>query len=376
MQTAKEFNPRKSTFARVGLLVYVLLIAYASLYPFMGWRNNGVPPTEFLSAPLPHYWTGFDVVTNILGYAPLGLLCAFALYPRIRGIGAIALALVAGIVLSGSMEAVQTFLPNRVPSNLDLFTNSAGALIGAIAGVWLTPTFLEQSAFLRLRRRWFAHEAGRGLIVLGLWPLAQIYPQSYLFGHGQLTPIFSDWLSSLWDMPVDLAAFLRHDIEPSIEQYWLSEAIIAGCGMNGALLTLFILLKRQAPHFTLAFALLALTIAAKSLASALLFAPVNAFTWITPGAQGGLLFGAAMLAGLVFAPPAAQRRIAVAMLVIGLFIANAIPPNPYFTATMQTWLQGKFLNFNGAAQFLSLMWPFLALWFLLHPTHRKKHLVP
>ena len=38
---------------------------------------------------------------------------------------------------------------------------------------------------------------------------------------------------------------------------------------------------------------------------------------------------------------------------------------------MQGWTQGKFLNFNGAAQFLSLLWPFLALWFLLHRTHRE-----
>jgi hypothetical protein len=110
----------------------------------------------------------------------------------------------------------------------------------------------------------------------------------------------------------------------------------------------------------------------KSLASALLFAPVNAFAWITPGAQGGLLFGMAMLFGLMFAPPSAQRLMAVLMLIIELYIVNAIPPNPYFTVTMQTWVQGKFLNFNGAAQLLSLIWPFLALWSLLHPAHKKR----
>lgn len=361
-----------STFARVGALVYALLIAYASLYPFAGWRNNGIAPWAFFSAPLPYYWTGFDVVTNILGYLPLGVLIAFALYPKIRGVGAVLLATAGCALLSAAMEALQTYLPSRVSSNIDFFTNSAGGLLGAVAGVYLGGIFLEQSGFLQLRRRWFLHDAGRGLIVVGLWPLAQIYPQAYLFGHGQLTPLLSDWLSDWLAKPIDLGALLRGELTLTSEQYWLSEAVITACGLTGAMLVLFVVLRRTAPRALLAATLLAATLAMKSLASALLFAPINAFTWITPGAQGGLLFGSAMLFGLAFAPATAQRRIAVLMLAISLATVNAIPANPYFLATLQTWVQGKFLNFNGAAHFLSLLWPFLAIWFLLHPAHRVK----
>jgi hypothetical protein len=57
---------------------------------------------------------------------------------------------------------------------------------------------------------------------------------------------------------------------------------------------------------------------------------------------------------------------------VSVVVANVIPINPYFSATLQAWIQGKFLNFNGAAQFLTLAWPFFALWFLLHPMHRMK----
>jgi hypothetical protein len=39
-------------------------------------------------------------------------------------------------------------------------------------------------------------------------------------------------------------------------------------------------------------------------------------------------------------------------------------------STLQAWQQGKFLNFNGAAQFLDMVWPVVALWFLLLPSHR------
>jgi hypothetical protein len=77
-----------------------------------------------------------------------------------------------------------------------------------------------------------------------------------------------------------------------------------------------------------------------------------------------------MLAGLAFAPPKSQRRLAAMTLLLSLLIVNTTPVNPYFVATLQGWVQGKFLNFNGAAQFLSLLWPFFALWFLLLPAHK------
>lgn len=373
MTTHHKHHPfQASTFARVGLVMYMLLIIYASWYPFSGWHGNGVSPFAFLFAPLPHYWTVFDVVTNIIGYAPFGTFVVFALYPAMRGAAAVIVAALCALLLSGTMEAVQTFLPTRVSSNLDFVTNVGGTVLGAIAGVVLTPKFLERSRFLLYRQRWFVREAGRGFVVIGLWPLAQIYPQGYLFGHGQLMPILSGWVSSLSATTIDLSALLRHGVELSPEQYWLSEAIMTACGLTGALLTLLCLLRKNAPTAWLVTVLLASAVAVKAMASALFFSPENAFAWLTPGAQGGLLFGTAMVFGLAFAPPVAQRRIAVVMLLISLLVVNIVPANPYFVVTLQAWVQGKFLNFNGAAQFLSLLWPFFALWFLLHSVHRQK----
>lgn len=363
----QDSAPAASAFARIGLLAYALLIVYASWYPFTGWHSIGLSATAYLWAPLPHYWTLFDLATNVAGYVPFGILMVFALYPRVRHGWAVALTIACGVLLSGAMEAVQTFLPNRVPSNLDLLTNAAGVCIGAVTGILTTRTFLEQSRFLMLSRRWLSPHASRGLVLLGLWPLAQIYPQGYLFGHGQIAPILSDWLSAWLATPLDLSAALRHDVELSIGQYWLSETIITTCGLSGALLIFLSLLRDSAPRISLTLALLAAAVTLKALASALQFAPENAFAWLTPGAEGGLVLGAIMLAGLAFAPPTAQRRTAALMLVIGLLAVNAAPSNPYFIATLQTWVQGKFLNFNGAAQFLSLLWPFAALWFLLAP---------
>jgi VanZ family protein len=364
--------PSVSTFARVGLLMYGILIVYASLYPMSGWRSVGLPFWAFLSAPLPYYWTAFDVITNIAGYLPLGLLAVFALYPQVRGPAAAVVALALGMLLSGTMEALQTFLPSRVSSNLDFATNVAGTALGAIAGLLLSRVFLEQSRLLQLRKRWFVHDAGRGLIVVALWPLAQIYPQSYLFGHGQLLPVLSDWLSHWLTTPVDIAMLLRLDFQLDAQEYWLAETIITACGYVGALLTGACLLRKQAPKAALMLLLLSAAIAAKAMSTALFFSPENAFVWLTPGAKGGLLFGSLMLAGLAYAPPVAQRRIAAISLLVSLLAVNAVPANPYFVATLQAWLQGKFLNFNGAAHFLALTWQFFALWFLAHPMHRRE----
>lgn len=363
-----------STFARVGLLMYTFLIVYASLYPFANWRSMGLPMWAFVRMPMPYYWTWFDVTTNIIGYLPLGVLVVFALYPLVRGLPAALLAVLSGVLLSGTMEAVQTYLPNRVPSNLDFLTNSAGTFLGALVGLLLSRAFLEQSRLLQLRRRWFVPEAGRGLIVIGLWPLAQIYPQGYLFGHGQFMPILSDWLSKLFETPIDLVALITSNVQLTPQEYWLADTLITACGVTGALLTLSCLLRKQAPKVVLLPALLVGALAAKWLANALLFTPANSLAWLTPGAKGGLLIGALMVCGLTYAPPTAQRRLAVASLMLGVITINLVPSNPYFIATLQAWIQGKFLNFNGAANFLSIFWPAFAIWFLLHPAHRiKRH---
>jgi hypothetical protein len=250
-------------------------------------------------------------------------------------------------------------------------TNSIGAAIGAIAGALLTPVLLEESRFLQLRERWFLPIAGRGLILMALWPLAQLYPQEYLFGQGQMLPVLSNWLTQWMDTPVDLGELLRGAREVSIEQYWLAETFITAASLCGALLIFLGVLRDKAPRTLLTLLLLAAALLIKLLVGGLSFGPDNALGWITPGAVMGVAVGLLLLAGLVLTRPVTQRRVAVLLLLLSLAAVNLAPTNPYFSATLQTWVQGQFLNFFGAAQFLSLWWPVFALWFLLHRQVRK-----
>jgi VanZ family protein len=368
--TEDEAPSRASPVARATLLAYFLLIVYASWFPFSGWRNSGLSPFAFLNMQPQRYWTGFDVMVNVVGYMPFGALLVLSMYPRLHGLWAVLVAALAGVLVSGTMETVQNFLPSRVPSNLDLATNALGCLAGAIVGAYFAPMLLDRSRLYQLRQNWFAAHASQGLVLVALWPLAQVYPQSYLFGNGQILPTLSEWLSEWLDSDIDLVAMIRPGAIMTVEQYWLSETIITACGMTGAALTLLCLTRRTAPKMSLVVLLVGTGLVVKTLASSLFFAPENALAWITPGAEGGFLIGLIMLAGLAFAPQVAQRRLAVVTLVLSLIVVNTIPSNPYFVSTLQAWQQGKFLNFNGAAEFLGMAWPVFALWFLLLPSHR------
>jgi VanZ family protein len=364
MPTTSVIEAKASPFSRASLVAYLFLIVYASWYPFSGWQNNNLVTLLDVAKQWPRYWTGFDAAVNVVGYMPLGLLLVFALYPKCNKYWSVLLATIAGTLLSVMMEGVQSFLPSRVTSPLDVITNGTGALLGAILGALLIPAVLEKGRLRLLRKEWLHHEASREMLILGLWPLAQIYPQAYLFGLGQILPLLSLWLEDFFEIDIDFSALLLQGMELNAEEYLLSEAIITACASTGAILICLFILNRHAPKFWLSSLLLIGAVCTKALAVALLFKPEYAFAWLTPGARGGLLISVIMLYGFSFAPCRAQRRLAILMLMISLILINLVPSNPYFLLSMQNWTHGKFLNFYGAAQFLSIVWPFVALWYL------------
>src|SRR4051812_47621432 len=93
---------------------YIALIVYASLYPFSGWRDQGLAAWEFLWSPWPKYWTSFDIVANVAGYMPLGFLLALsflrrgeALFAARTRLAAVAVATLSAALLALSMESLQ-----------------------------------------------------------------------------------------------------------------------------------------------------------------------------------------------------------------------------------------------------------------------------
>jgi len=185
-------DARPSLLARYLLAAYVLLVVYGSLHRFTGWRDPGTSPFEYVLAPWPPYVTGFDLGANVIAYIPLGLLGVLTAAPRLVGASAWLAATLGGAVLSFTMEALQTYLPDRIASNVDLGANTLGAAFGAIAGVVTAKWLARHGGLYALRDELFhhGHQTDLGLVLIGLWLFALFNPETLLFGNGDLRDLF------------------------------------------------------------------------------------------------------------------------------------------------------------------------------------------
>lgn len=361
---------RTSLLARYAVLVYLLLVVYGSLHPFHGWRDLGISPWSYLTAPPQRYIGNFDVFANVFAYLPFGFLAVLALYPRVCGTRAVLLATLLGVALSANMEALQTFLPYRVPSNLDLLCNSIGALSGALLAGWRATALLDRGVLLEYRLRWFTQEARVGLILVGLWLIALLYPKPFLFGLGDALKPALESLQNIFNLPLTLNNFYQIQLST----YPLIEGVIAGCQIAGCGWLFTSLLQPAAPRRRLLLFWGLAAFACKTFSHALLTGPDQAFNWLTPGAQIGLSAGFLAVLLLDLKTLRQRRHFAMGALCIALLLVNFTPENIYLEITQQEWNPGRFLNFSGVTLWLGALWPFAALIYLhqlnfLKPQH-------
>jgi len=349
--TVTVIDPRPSPLARYLLLAYVLLVVYASLHPFSGWRDQGVSPFAFLAGARPRYLTAFDLATNLAAYVPLGFFALLALHPLLRGALAFAAAGLAGCALSLLLEALQTYLPSRIPSNIDLATNGAGAFAGAGLALRYGVGLLGSGRIYALRHRWFLSGAAYdlGLVLFALWLFTQLNPETLLFANGDLRELLAHAPPALYPAEV----FIQ------------MEAAAAACNLVAVGLFLASLAQNGLPLRRLLLALLAAALSLKTLAVGLLLNAQNVFAWVTPGALAGVSCGAAVLMLAVALPRAARLALAGLLLMAATVLVNLTPENPYLANALQLWPQGYFLNFNGVTHLVSLAWPFAALFYLM-----------
>lgn len=330
--------------------VYTLLALYGSLYPFSGWHDSGSSPLAFLASGWLRYTSVFDLVINSLAYLPLGFLWATVLSAHLAPRAAFFIATLASILLSLGVETVQNYLPSRVPSNLDLASNSLGACIGAAAGLrWGRDLLGGGRLYAWRERRFLPGLAGdRGLLLVALWLLTQLNPETFLFGNGNLRGL------------LDLPAALDFEAERFIE---LEMATVAAQTLAIALIGS----RLAANHpVLLPLAMIGIAMTVKSFAIMLLMQSVHGFAWITPGALGGLALGLALWVGALQLTAGARQALAAMALMLAAVLANLMPDNPYMENTLRVWQQGHFLNFNGLTRLASSFWPFLALpWLML-----------
>ena len=351
---------RASALARALAVVYLLLVAYVSLSPWTGWRDIGVGAFAYLAAPLPRHITSFDVAVNVLGYVPLGALAVLALHPRVTGVAAGALASVAGVLLAGTLEALQTFLPARIASTVDLAANGAGALIGALLAAPIASSLIDRGRLVQLRFRWFQHDAAIPLTLVALWPIAQVHPGPMLFGNGELRALTRTILDALGAWPAWLGADRFGPAE-----FILDEAEVTAAGLLAAGLTLAAIMRTVAPRARLLLTLLGAALATKTLALGVQFGAERMFAWVTHGAIGGLTLGALALLVASAGRPRAIARLALLATVALLVLVNLTPENPYRAHWLQTSQAGRLVHMVAAAEWLATAWPYALLVWLV-----------
>jgi VanZ family protein len=343
--------------------IYAALVIYASLYPFEQWRAQGVGWLSLLTAPWPRYWTGFDVLSNILGYAPLGFIGVLALRRSARHLPAVTLTFLAGAALSLSMESLQLFLPSRVPSNVDWGLNSLGTLMGA-SSAWILERFGFLDRWSRFRANWFMPDARGSLVLLALWPVALLFPAPVPFGLGQILERAEEALAlRLQDTPwLDWLPVREVELQPLLPIY---EVLCVCLGQLLPCLLAFSLI-RQLHQKAIAWLILTTSgLCFTALSAALTYGPVHAWGWANAPVQLAWVLAALLAIPLMWAAEKTLQVLALVGLVLQLTLLNNASASAYFSLTLQTWEQGQFIRFHGLIQWMGWLWPFVLLVYLM-----------
>lgn len=336
--------PRANRASRLlaALLGYAALLVYGSLFPFVSWHAPDLPLMGFLTA-WPAHLDKADLLQNVLVYAPFGLMATLWLAGAMRPAYAALLALALGTTFSAVMECVQQYNPARVASLVDLAMNALGSGLGALLAGTMQRRTLSGGLALAWRDRWFRHgaHANTGLVILGLWLLSQTSPLVPTLDVSHLRRA----LSGLWHTLQDPSRILTSQ--------WLTYAcLLSGVGV------MYLLLARPGKP---ALRLFALTLMGLLMAKALIVGRVLSLEACIGAA---IALPASLL--LRCLPARALPWTGMLLIALGFSIAELAPGLPWMAATFNwTLFAGQMRSVAGFSNILELLWPFMALAWLL-----------
>jgi VanZ family protein len=355
---------RSQSMAAMLAWAFAALISYASLYPFAGWSGPGVGLAELLTSPLPQYWTWFDVIANAVGYAPLGFLVSFAVWRSGGRLGALLLGGLVCSLLSLHLEWVQSYLPGRIPSNVDWFLNTAGGLMGsALAAGVVQASWIDR--WDRWRQTWLVPGAKMDVILLALWPVAALYPSAVPFGLGHIRAHlgahdFASWAAPIWlsEPLAALAAWASAELPVMTaagEVLTMALAVSAPCVLACAAC------RSSRVRAWAMVAVWGMAALAGCVSGALTYGPDHALDWWRPNMWWSLALVAGLCVLALRLTRTALLVLLVACVMAMLWLLNSTGPSAYLDQSLQIWEAGQFIRFHGASQWLGWLWPFVVL---------------
>ncbi len=338
-------------------LLYALAIVFASLQPFSPWVAPLPGTPFFLFAPWPAFWTRFDVIANVVAYAPFGMF--LGLIPRRRSaLSRLAAAIAGGGAMSFAMETAQMYLPPRDASVVDLLSNTAGATAGGVLAMALSRSAWVKRGSLAFRNHLFlpGHVGDMGLALLAIWLAVQVNPG---------IPLFAVTFDPSYRMDAAAAANASFAAAPDLAAI-LVESAGSAFQMLGVGLFLALLLRERRYVGGGLLVLLGTALLVKGIAAAVLLKPAVWERWMTPGDSTGVAAGALLLLVAVWLPRPAQVAVAAIALLSSL-LTTLLAPDLFFARAPLSafnWSYGHLLNFNGLTHTVLLVWPIVASVFL------------
>ncbi len=149
------------------VITSVLLVLIATLFPF-NFTPNDLSFQAIFRSFFSHPSSLNDLVGNVILFLPFGFgLADLTRQKGFNHLGAVLIGSVVSSTLSLTVETLQVFLPSRSSSVIDIYTNTTGGLLGAIAFlIWQATApgrSRELSGFLR---QWFSKRTLSVAIVL------------------------------------------------------------------------------------------------------------------------------------------------------------------------------------------------------------------
>jgi len=336
--------PRGSRLAGYLALTCLVLVIYASLIPFTGWRDPGVEIWTFLFAPWSRHIRRFDIFINFLAYLPLGFLLVLALQSRLSIRSALTVSALTGFALSLAMEAVQMYLPTRTSSTLDILINGLGGLTGAFIAARQDVRNLIAIDLANFRDRWFipGNLGDLGLVLLGLWFVSQLNPSLPLLGivfFGEISSPFMRGLSLLGTLSVM-------------------------CNLVGISLLLMLLMRTARAALVSILVLLVTASVIKLLAAAVLLRPQALLQWLTAESVIGIGYGLFIVAASLLLTLRRVILLCAFALTAGIFVSHLHRSEAQSALALFSWHYGHLLNFTGLARIVAELWPFAALGYL------------
>jgi len=362
-----EPTPRPRSLSVLLTWAWFVVIVYASLFPFSGWRlPAGAAIWNLVVLPWPQWHDRFDLWSNLAAYLPLGALFVLrqeaASTPRVVG-----RAVLQASALSYALEVLQFALPQRVPSLVDWLLNSAGALVGASAAALLRQSRWRQAVALA-RERWFERHGPAGLILIGMWPVGLLFPAPVPLGLGQIWDRLRDQLGeallgSLWAEGL-LLGLGPGNVAPA-PLAPATELLAVSLGLLGPCMVSFCVTRSVQRRALLAAGAAALAASVTTLSTALNFGPQHALAWSTPTALGGIALGLAFSGALLRVSARVVAGIGLMAITASVALVAQAPSDPYFAESLSGWEQGRFIRFHGVAQWVGWCWPYAAMSWLL-----------